>query len=135
MPVRRVVLTPQIAMRPWNIVRAYPNFLFICYPVASDCLAQEDSGPPDHLLRLHRALGDGRRLEILKLLAGSDTSLDELSRKLGIAKSSVLYHMGLLRSAGLVRIESDYRSRYGLRWETAAAAGSALRQFLGDPPS
>ena len=124
-----VVLTPQIAMRPWNIVRAQSPVLVICYPMSDEGAGLSPSDTAQ-LARLYKALGEEKRLLILKVLSRSERSLDDLAKELGIAKSLVLYHLGLLRSAGLVRTGSDYSGLYRIRPERIPEVGPALRQFL-----
>jgi DNA-binding transcriptional ArsR family regulator len=132
--VRRVILTPHVAMRPWNITSAHDDAYVICYPVADDSLGIDRSAPPAHLLRLHKALSDEKRLRILKLLAASDLTLTELSEALRMAKSTAHHHTVILRAAGLIRTSTEVENRYSLRRESLAEAGTALTEYLEMAP-
>jgi DNA-binding transcriptional ArsR family regulator len=128
--VGRIVLTPHLAMRPWNVTCAHDDTYVICYPVADESLGRDLTAPPAHLLRLHKALADDKRLRILKLLAGSDMTLQQLSDAVGLAKSTAHHHTVILRSAGLIRASTELEGRYSLRLEGLAEAGSSLAAFL-----
>jgi DNA-binding transcriptional ArsR family regulator len=129
-----VILTPHVAMRPWNITNAHDDAYVICYPAADESLGIDRSAPPAHLLRLHKALADEKRLRILKLLAVSDLTLSELSDALRMAKSTAHHHTVILRAAGLIRTSTEMENRYSLRRESLAEAGSALTDYLEVSP-
>ena len=131
--VRRIVLTPHIAMRPWNVTCAHDDTYVISYPVADESLGAGPGAPPASLVRLHKALADEKRLRILRLLARSDMGLAELAEAVGLAKSTTHHHTVILRSAGLIRSSTRLENRYSLRPEAVAEAGSALRDFLEAP--
>ncbi len=128
--VRRVILTPHLAMRPWNVTCAHDDAYVLCYPVADESLGVDRAAPPAHLLRLHKALADDKRLRILKLLATADRSLQEIADAVGLAKSTAHHHTVILRSAGLIRTSTEVDNRYSLRRESIAEAGPALAQFV-----
>src|SRR5207248_2083975 len=87
------------AMRPWNVSCAHDDTYVFCYPVADESVGGDRTEPPAHLLRLHKALADERRLRILKLLTVSDRNLQELSDALGLAKSTAHHHKVLHANA------------------------------------
>jgi DNA-binding transcriptional ArsR family regulator len=128
--VRRVILTPHLAMRPWNVTCAYDDAYVLCYPVADESLGVDRAAPPSHLIRLHKALADDKRLRILKLLATADRSLQEIADAIGLAKSTAHHHTVILRSAGLIRTSTEVDNRYSLRRESIAEAGPALAEFI-----
>jgi DNA-binding transcriptional ArsR family regulator len=128
--VRRVILTPHLAMRPWNVTCAYEDVYVLCYPAADESLGIDRTAPPASLVRLHKALSDERRLRILRLLADHDLNLQELSDELGLAKSTTHHHTVVLRAAGLIRTSTSMENRYSLRRDTVAEAGPALSHFL-----
>ncbi len=128
--VRRVILTPHLAMRPWNVTCAYEDVYLICYPVADESLGIDRSAPPSHLVRLHKALADEKRLRILKLLYASDLTLQELSDAVGLAKSTAHHHTVILRAAGLIRTSTELEHRYSLRRESLVEAGTTFTAFL-----
>jgi DNA-binding transcriptional ArsR family regulator len=73
----------------------------------------------DELLRTAAALSSETRTALLQLLAERPASVGEIAATLGLAQSTVSYHVDVLARAGLVRIgrcgtrhvvESLYRS-------------------------
>src|SRR5215207_9044454 len=67
-----------------------------------------------------RALGDETRLRILEHLVAGETSVSDLTDRLGIGQSLMSHHLRILREAGLV---ADRREG---RWVQYAIADSAL---------
>jgi DNA-binding transcriptional ArsR family regulator len=131
--IRRVVLVPQLAMRPWNVMSADGSDLIICYPIADESLDADRSSPPAQAVRFHRALGDDKRLRMLKLLASrGSATLQELADAVGLAKSSAHHHLVILRAAGLVKVTLEDNSRYRLVREALAPNARLLERFLGE---
>ncbi|HEV8421104.1 MAG TPA: hypothetical protein VGR13_07095, partial [Actinomycetota bacterium] len=56
--VRRVILFPHVAMRPWNVSSAWEDRWIICYPVGDESLGSDRAAPPPRMLRLYKALAD-----------------------------------------------------------------------------
>jgi len=54
------------------------------------------------LLKVLKALGDGNRLRVLKMLEIREMCVREITEILGIAQSAVSRHLRLLHEAGLV---------------------------------
>jgi DNA-binding transcriptional ArsR family regulator len=127
---RRVLLVPHIALRPWNTMSAWEDLYILGYPVADESLGAEASAPPAGLLRLHKALGDEKRLRMLKILAKGSASLQQLAQATGLAKSSAHHHLVILRSAGLVRVTTGEESIYTLRRDFLPEAAAMLGTFL-----
>jgi len=78
---------------------------------------------------IHRiaVLGDARRREILETLSRGPCSVAEIARRLPVTRSAVSQHLGVLRTAGLVRHEKrGTRHIYRLDPEGVAA----LRRYL-----
>ncbi|MDP9295125.1 MAG: winged helix-turn-helix domain-containing protein [Actinomycetota bacterium] len=130
--IRGVVLVPHVAMRPWNVLCSHDDLFILCYPVSDESLGIDETAPPAGLLRLHKALGDEKRLRMLKLLAMSGCTLQELADGVGLQKSSAHHHLVILRSAGLVRVTAEEVSRYTLRRDVIPEASGLLQTFLGD---
>lgn len=128
--IRRVILSPHLAMRPWNVTCVHDDALIVAYPAADESLNVDRAAPPARLLRLHKALGDEKRLRILKVLTGTSATLQELADAVGLAKSSTHHHMVILRSAGLVKTTLSDDNRYTLRRETIPEASGMLAAFL-----
>jgi rhodanese-related sulfurtransferase/predicted transcriptional regulator len=64
----------------------------------------------DEFARLGQALGNGRRLEILDVLANGERSVERLASETGLSVANASQHLQVLRAAGLVR-----RRREGTR--------------------
>ena len=72
----------------------------------------------DSLLHGLRALGDAKRLQMIRLLAGGDYCVGCLAERLGISASATSQHLKVLREVGFVRGEKrGYWTHYQL--ETA----------------
>ncbi len=127
---RSVLLIPHVTMRPWNVMNAYDDVYVIGYPVADESLGVEGGAPPTQLIRLHKALGDEKRLRMLRMLARSSATLQELADGVGLAKSTAHHHLVILRSAGLIRVTLEEQSRYTLRREFIPEAAAWLPAYL-----
>ncbi len=129
--IRRVALVPTYVMRPFTETQRHRATDVICYPVADESLAEAMTGPPARLVRLHQALGDERRLRILRHLARERATFQELAAALDLPKSSLFYHIGILRAVGLLRVGAAAKGgRYGLRREGLADMGDELLRYL-----
>jgi DNA-binding transcriptional ArsR family regulator len=130
--VRALLLVPSVVIRPWSLLIERDGTYILCYPVGDDVL-QDPDAPPQGLLKIHKALGDERRLRIVHRLAGGDATLQELADHLGVAKSTIHHHIGLLRSAGLVRVRvagAKEQTRYGLRRGVMTEAERLMDVYL-----
>jgi DNA-binding transcriptional ArsR family regulator len=85
--------------------------------------------PPVRLVRLYKALADERRLRILKMLMTKSYSLQELADEFGVAKTTLHHHLAILRTAGLVRIQSNEHF-YSLRPNTLSEVSELLNTYL-----
>ncbi len=125
-----ILLLPSMVARPWVVLAESPALYIMCYPVSDRTLASDPDAPPSWLVKLHKALGDERRLKILRRLASDDASLVELSNELDIPKSTLHHHMMLLRAAGLIRVHVGDDKRYELRDETLPEAATYLNHYI-----
>jgi DNA-binding transcriptional ArsR family regulator len=129
----RVLLVPHLAARPWLLLCQHRDTRIICHP-ARRRGSDERAATAEGLLRLGRALGDEQRQRILTTLAGGPRELDELAGAVGLSRSTVHHHLGLLRAAGLVGLAGNARRyRYGLRREAVGEATALLASLLTDP--
>jgi len=130
--IRRVILAPSYFSRPYNFLLAGGDWRYFGYPVADDALDLVDPlAPPLAVVRLHRALGDGTRLRILKLLGDHDLYLTEIAQQLELSKPTIKHHLTQLRAAGLVTIvESGSIMYYSLRRDRLDDASIDLKRFL-----
>ena len=133
--IRTVYLIPQFAMRPWVLLCEYDDARLFCYPISDESLEGEPAGPPARLVRLHRALGDEKRLRMLNALAGGDATLQELADRFGMPKSSAHHHLAILRAAGLIGVTSDYDRRISLRRDVLPEASALLEAYLATSPA
>ena len=128
---RRVLLVPHVAMRPWNVMNAWDDVTIVCYPADDEPSPADPTEPPARLVRLHKALGDEKRLRMLKVLAISGgATLQELAGATGLAKSSAHHHTVILRSAGLLNVTLEDNSRYTLRRDAVPEMSGWLEDFL-----
>jgi len=130
--VRRVVMAPSYFSRPYNFLLAGASWRYFGYPVADDALEVSDPlAAPQHVVRLHRALGDETRMRILKLLAARDLYLTEIAQQLDLSKPTIKHHLALLRAAGLVTVtEAGAVIYYSLRRNGLDEAATDLKRFL-----
>jgi len=129
----RLVLIPSVTIRPWTVVSRLGGTLLVCYPVADEHLEADPDAPPAWLVRIHKALGDERRLRMLRRLGEGEATLRELTNLVGLAKSTVFHHLGVLRGAGLVRVRVSKEAEgsvYSLREEALAEAPRVLVEYL-----
>jgi DNA-binding transcriptional ArsR family regulator len=126
-----IALVPTYVMRPWTMQVFQEEGTIFCYPAADEHVAATDGSPPARLVRLHQALGDERRLRILRHLATQRATFQEIAGALDIPRSSLHYHLGILRSAGLLRVASGERGTvYSLRRESLSGMAEALLAYF-----
>jgi len=130
--IRRLVLIPSVSLRPWTLITDRDDTLMVCYPVAEESIAYDPDAPPAWLLAVYRALGDEKRLRLLRRLSEQPATLTELTEYLGLAKSTVFHHIGVLRAAGLVRVlfAEGHISTFGLRLDAVPDGAALLNLYL-----
>ena len=128
--IDRVVMVPSFVNRPLVTYYEFGETILIVYPVADESVTAESDAPPLRLVRLSKALGDEKRLRILRALADGEKSLVELADMFGVPKTSMHHHMIVLRSAGLIAVGVGQK-RYRLREETLPDLGALLSGYLG----
>jgi DNA-binding transcriptional ArsR family regulator len=127
--IGRVLLIPSFACRPWVHTVDSGDLKIFCYPVADESVVADGTAPPPRLLAVAKALGDERRLHVLKLLSGGRYSLPEIAQYFGVPKTTMLHHLMILRSAGLVRVRSSDR-KYALHLATMPDVSDLLNAYL-----
>lgn len=126
--VHHVLLIPQISYRPWNIVADLEDTKVFYYPVANESITPEDRFTPDQFLVLrYKALGDEVRLKLVKMLVEKEQTLQELTERLDVGKSTIHHHLKILRSARLVEVNA---STYRIKQDALNALQSELIRFL-----
>ena len=128
--INRVVMVPSFINRPLVAYVEFGEVFVIVFPVADESVSAENDAPPLRLLRLSKALGDEKRLRILRALSDGEKSLMELAEMFGVAKTTMHHHMLILRSAGLISVGVGSK-RYRLRSETVPDVGALLSGYLG----
>ncbi|MGH2445569.1 MAG: ArsR/SmtB family transcription factor [Candidatus Limnocylindria bacterium] len=128
--INRVVMVPSFVTRPLVSYIEFGEVFVIVYPVADESVTAEGDAPPLRLVRLSKALGDEKRLRILRALADGEKTLMELAEMFGVAKTTMHHHMLILRSAGLISVAVGSK-RYRLRTETVPDVGALLSGYLG----
>jgi DNA-binding transcriptional ArsR family regulator len=129
-----VVLMPSMVSRPWVVLAEAADLLIMAYPVSDRTLSSDPDAPPQWLVKLHKALGDERRLKILRRLAQGDAGLVELATEADVAKSTMHHHMMMLRAAGLVKVHMGGDKKYSLREETLPEAATYLNHYIHRSP-
>jgi DNA-binding transcriptional ArsR family regulator len=126
-----VVLVPSVIIRPWVLITERGPKQIFCYPVAEENMGGDPDSPPPWLVQFYKALGDERRLAILRRLAEGPAALTDLAEHLDLAKSTVHHHMRQLRTAGLVRVTVGDDKEFSLRSGSVPEATRLLEGFLG----
>jgi DNA-binding transcriptional ArsR family regulator len=130
--IERIVMVPSFVRRPLVAYSEFCDVQLIIHPVADDAVTAATDEPPRRLVRLSKALGDEKRLRILRALADGEKTLMELADMFGVAKTTMHHHMIILRSAGLVSVGVGQK-RYRLRQEALPDVAGLLSGYLGAP--
>jgi len=101
----RVVLVPDVVIRPSNVVTDHGQTILISYPIDTD--AGDPTTPPDRLVRLANALADPIRLRAMRELREGPLSVSELAERMGMPRTSLTHHVRILTYAGLVTLSVD----------------------------
>ncbi|SDR93299.1 transcriptional regulator, ArsR family [Paenibacillaceae bacterium GAS479] len=126
--VFKVLLIPHYIYRPWNLTADIEGCKVFYYPVSNESLSPSDKLMPSNFLVLkYKALGDEVRLKIIKILSGNNASLQEITDRLELGKSTIHHHLKILRSAQLVRIQD---SKYALNSGAVKALTTDLELYL-----
>jgi DNA-binding transcriptional ArsR family regulator len=127
-----VVIVPTVALRPFIVpMELRQTALFLC-SVADESLETDPAAPPHRLIKAAAALGDERRLRILHLLRAEALTASEIAERLGVDRTSLHHHLGILRSAGLLAIRDEGLSgwRYTVRDQGLRQVGPELDAYL-----
>jgi DNA-binding transcriptional ArsR family regulator len=130
--VTEIVVVPTVALRPFLApVEFRTTEIFLC-SVADEAFDDDPVAPPRRLVKLAAALGDELRLRILHTLADGELTASEIADRLGVERTSLHHHLGILRSAGLVSIHDDgvHGWRFTRRADSVDDVGAALTAYL-----
>lgn len=84
------------------------------------------------LASVAKALGNGRRAELVDVLAQGERSVEELAGEIGQSMANTSQHLQFLFRAGLVRARRDgARVRYSLASDAVGALWRAMREVAG----
>jgi DNA-binding transcriptional ArsR family regulator len=132
--IRGVVIAPSVVVRPYVRYDEQRDVAVLVCPVDDESMGADAAAPPARLVRLSRAFADERRLRILKRLTADDYTLQELSEHFEIPKSTMLHHLVILRSAGVVRLKGSPTSvKYSLRDAAVFDQATMLEEYLARP--
>jgi DNA-binding transcriptional ArsR family regulator len=129
--LQQVLLIPSFVIRPQIHSLDHADTKIFVYSVADESIAAGSDAPHPRLLRLARALGDERRLRVLKRLTAGDWTLHELATHFGVSDTTMLHHLIILRGAGLVRVRGGAGKRYRLERHVLPEMGRLLESYLG----
>lgn len=126
--IHAVVCFPSWWFRPWVMMTEHKNLRIFNYAAVA---AVPDAGVDyGDLARLYKALGDEKRLALLRLLRRGPIALGQAAREVGLAKSTTHHHLAILRHAGLVLIREDDEKSYSLRDDRTADVDRLLERSL-----
>lgn len=128
--VRPIFLVPSVVGRPWVVFTESREHLVMCYPVADEYLDADPDAPPQWLIKTYKALGDERRLRVLRRLSKGPAALAELTDEMGGSKSTLHHHLMLLRAAGLVRVTLGSEKEYSLRADVFPETAAVLQAYI-----
>ncbi len=87
----------------------------------------------DQFARIAQALGSGRRVEIVDILANGERSVEELSRQVAMSVANTSRHLQILKEAGLVAAtRNGTRVRYRLASPVVYQFWVALRSLASE---
>ena len=94
------------------------------YPVANESIHPEDPYEPNYFSSKHKALGD--EATHCKNVVRKERTLQEITERLQLGKSTVHHHLKLLRAAKLW----IYMMKYVLRKESSTIVSERIRCVL-----
>lgn len=133
--IEEIEVFPTWVLRPWDVFWEQDETMLLGVGIPDREPSDDPEAPPDRLVRLARALGDERRLRILRRLLAATYTLQELAEHFGTPKTTLLHHLVILRSAGIVRVGSGPQGRYSLRPGVARELYRLLDDYLPLLPS
>lgn len=123
-----VKLIPHVSYRPWVLeLRTSETKLFF-YPLNEDALL-EPGVPPKELIQGHKSLGDELRLKLLYQIISGPLSLQELSMKFNVSKTTLHHQLSLLKAAKFIRVDKGI---YSVNIAQIQSFNKRLSQYLGE---
>ncbi|WP_232698696.1 ArsR/SmtB family transcription factor [Brevibacillus daliensis] len=127
--IQELLLIPQYHYSPSSVIDYYKGFVTCLYPIELDDHSHFIS---KRTLHSFTSLSDENRVLILKSLHVRVLTFTELLDITGLAKSNLHYHLGMLRSAGLIRAHhsSERVINYSLRMESLSTMHDRLLSYI-----
>jgi DNA-binding transcriptional ArsR family regulator len=130
--VEEIVLVPSVMVRPWNLLFRFGGSQYFVYPASDEAVDADSDTPPSWMTQMFKALGDEKRLKVLRHLSTGPKTLGELAEYLGLAKSTTHHHLRSLRAAGLVLygMNEDDENLFEFKKEVLPEALRLIGQYL-----
>lgn len=100
-------------------------------PVTPDAITPASR---DRLLTIFKALGDGTRLDVFRLIAAQEGEICacDIVDRFDVSQPTIAHHLKVLRNAGLITVtRRGIWAYYAVDPEGAAALGTASQALLG----
>src|SRR3954452_8405961 len=124
--IHTIVFFPSWWFRPWVLMSEHKHARIFGYAISAG-RDGADSVDLGGLARLYKALGDEKRLTLLRMLRRGPIALGEAAKDIGLSKSTTHHHLAILRQAGLVLITEDEEKSYSLRPDRVLEVGRLLQ--------
>lgn len=134
-PVQDVVFIPiqRLPVRSYMFF-GYGNVTVLFDAARTQARIAQIEQDRDNLLAMFKALSDGTRLEVLRVIASSDGKKPgkKIAETLNLSASAVSRHIGQLRDAGLIveQAQGDRTITYQLQQEALANLPERLLDYL-----
>jgi hypothetical protein len=126
--VWHIKLIPHVSYSPWILEQRTSDTKLFYYPI-NEAAFLEPGTPPQGLIRGHKALGDELRLKLLFQIIRGPLSLQELSLRFNVSKTTLHHQLSLLKAAKFISVEKGI---YSANAKQIQSFSSRLTQYLGD---
>jgi hypothetical protein len=122
-----IKLIPHVSYRPWVMEQRTSDTKLFFYPIKEEYLL-EPGIPGKELINGHKALGDETRLKLLYELVKGPLSLQDISGRFNISKTTVHHQLSILKAAKFIRADKGI---YSANEPQIHSLSHKLHQFLG----
>jgi hypothetical protein len=122
-----IKLIPHVSYRPWVMEQRTSETKLFFYPIKEEYLL-EPGVPGKDLINGHKALGDETRLKLLYELVNGPLSLQDISVRFNMSKTTVHHQLSILKAAKFVRTDKGI---YSANESHIHSLTDKLDQFLG----
>ncbi|WP_129692234.1 ArsR/SmtB family transcription factor [Gottfriedia acidiceleris] len=127
--IHHVLLIPQLIYRPWNLEMNLLDTKVFFYPISDEHLIEvENTLAPELLLNAFKSIADETRIRILKQLSNDELTLQELTDRLQVPKTTLHHHLSILRAAQIVKVT---KSKYYFSEKNLSLLFMKTKQYLG----